>query len=153
MHVFGWWEVGISKMHNVQTPQLGFAPGTLLLWGNSANHHTTVQLYLRRLLHNFAVCCTRGTHLCSSVCKEDNKRPVFHLCSYFMCQNVSFWVLCTSTPDCVLCKEVTGFILLWEMSKMGLNWLKFRFLRPEAHFEFVDVEIMIFSKFFFNSNM
>ena len=30
------------KLHT-ERPQLGVEPGTLLLWGNSANHHTTVQ--------------------------------------------------------------------------------------------------------------
>ena len=53
MHVFGWWEeAGVSgenpRIHgeNMQTPHRktpGAEPGTLSLWGDGANHHTTVQ--------------------------------------------------------------------------------------------------------------
>ena len=54
MHVFGWWEEagvpGENAMHmgrtcklHTERPQLRVEPGTLLPWGNGANHHTTVQ--------------------------------------------------------------------------------------------------------------
>ena len=48
MNVFGQWEEARVPRENprilhTEKPQVGIEPGTLLLWGDSANHHTTMQ--------------------------------------------------------------------------------------------------------------
>jgi len=47
MHVFGQWEeAGVPRENpriHTERSQLGVEPGTLSLWGDGANHHTTVQ--------------------------------------------------------------------------------------------------------------
>jgi len=57
MHVFGRWEEARVPgenpriLHTVR-PQAGIEPGTLSLRGNGANHHTTVQVLLRKRQKN-----------------------------------------------------------------------------------------------------